>query len=190
MIQSGQLDDGCCLFFDLWELTLICQVQSGGVLPSLVLQHNLIHACILFGNLMESQERESDSDRDTESAEVSNCLGKASFIFWYSRDAADTKTHVGHKGKKAVGQKQTDELNTGGILRQDGMTTTTATTTTVPNFKRSPDQHFCRVFCVGWEVALKWDHTECYQRLWPDAARESRDMEWSGQEEGLWDSEW
>lgn len=86
------------------------------------------------------------------------------------------KTHVGHNGKKAVGQKTDRWVENGGILRQDGTTTTTATTT-VPNFKRSPDQHFCRVFFVGWEVALKWDHTECYQRPWHDAAREDRDTE-------------
>lgn len=78
-------------------------------------------------------------------------------------------TYVGHKGKKADRQRQTGGVQNGGILRQDGMTTTTATTT-VPNFKRSPEQHFCKVFCVCWELALKWDHTECYQRLWHDAA--------------------
>lgn len=171
--------------FDPRPPTFICQVQCGGVLPSVVLQHNLVHASILFGNLTGLQGRESDTDRGTESPDVLNWPGKASFIFWYGMDAAE---HTCRTQRQKSGQTKTDRgVQNGGILRQDGMTTTTATTT-VPNFKRSPVQYFCNVFCVCWALALKWDHTECYQRLWHDAAGDRGDR--GGELEGLWDSEW
>lgn len=174
--------------FDPQPPTLICQVQRGGVLPSVVLQHNLIHASVLFGNLTGLQGRESDTNRGTESPQVLNWPEKASFIFLYGMDAAEHTCRT--QRQKSRGTKNRQMSSKRGILRQDGMTTTTATTN-VPNFKRFPEQHFCKVFCVCWELALKWDHTECYQRLWHDAAggrwdREERGGEGFETQNGKW----
>lgn len=97
-------------YLSVWlcKVTLICQIQRGSVLSSVILQNNLIHTRILLGNLTResrnvrfSRETTPNKEYDLYSSE------KASFylLLWVLQ-----KTHIWHKSKKANKQMNKHQL--------------------------------------------------------------------------------
>lgn len=70
------------------KLTLICQVQSGRVLSSVVLQNDLIHARILLGNLSERAGTAGSGPKQRRTR-IRICMHLNRQTFSSAKDAAD-----------------------------------------------------------------------------------------------------
>lgn len=111
----------------LCRVTLICQIQRGSVRSSVILQNNLIHTRVLFGNLTE-RTRTSDSVVKKKKHKQTTTTQNKEYDLYSSEKASFSlllwvlqKTHIWRNSKKAERQTQKQKQKKS-ILRQNGKT--------------------------------------------------------------------